>query len=245
MKIAFINYYPKPMQNSVNGGENHSLELLIKPLVRYLSSHKVEIEVVNLDTLSINPCEGCTEDINFEPTPCCAHINDDMNSLYPILRESEIWIFAISLNNKSIPKKVYNFIDRLEPLFNSSDNTFELSLTDLTLARNNGKVFLLSTSEHWGKEVFEEISNQIQSVSLLFSKEYFGEILRPHFGVFASRMESDIEFNNAMNLALSSLANDIINQKKISNGYLEKISDNLISKSEFDNHIEKLLEKVI
>jgi hypothetical protein len=168
-----------------------------------------------------------------------------MNSLYPILRESEIWIFAISLINKSIPKKVYNFIDRLEPLFNSSENTFEISLTDLTFEKNNGKVFLLSTSEHWSKDVFEEISDQIQSVALLFAKDYFGEILRPHFGIFATKLEQDSEFNESMNLVLSSLAKDIIYSKNISNGYLEKISGDLISKSEFESQIEKILERVI
>lgn len=244
MKIAFINYYPSS-NNLHSKGNTHSLELILRPLKNFLSELNVEIEEINLDTLCINPCEGCTQDVNFIPTPDCAHISDDMNSLYPILRESEIWIFAISLINKSIPKKVYNFIDRLEPLFNSSsDVNLETNLTQLTFDGKNGKVLLLTTSEHWGKEVFEELSNQIQSVALLFSKKYFGEILRPHFGVFASKLEQDKDFHDYIHTNLSYLAKDLIYKEHISNGYLEKISSQLISKSEFDSQIEKFLEKV-
>jgi multimeric flavodoxin WrbA len=244
MKIVFINYYPQNGKTADNA-HKHSIELILQPFVEQLRKINIEIEEVNLDSLNINPCEGCTQDINFVPTPGCEHINDDMNSLYPVLRNSEIWVFAISMNNKSIPKKVNNFIDRLEPLFNSSDLSFENALTQLTFDQSKGKVFLFATSEHWSKEVFHELSNQIQSVSLLFAKKYFGEVLRSHFGVFATKLEQDEDFRNTMIFNLTLLAKDLISSDSISNGYLEELSEDIITKVEFDTEIEKILEKVI
>ena len=244
MKIAFINSYPKPNTKSGKMGA-HSIEMIMHPLIDKLKNHSVEVEEINLDKLSINPCEGCTEKIDFIPSIGCEPISDDMNSLYPILRESDIWVFAISLNHKAIPKKLYNFIDRLEPLFNSMDLNLENTLTQLTFGNTKGKIFLLSTSELWGKDVFSDLTQHMQSLALLFSKNYFGEILRPHFGVFVSTMEQNQDFAQMVDSNLSLLANDLIHSASISNGYLEDISQDLISKQQFDEEIGKILGKVI
>ncbi len=157
-----------------------------------------------------------------------------MNSLYPILRSSDVWLFAVSLNNKLVPKKLINFIDRLEPLFKTSDSFFEDSLSQLSIKNKNGKVFLLSTSELWGKDIFRDLSEQIQSVALLFSKDYFGEILRPHFGVFSTMLKQQPDFANNVDENLSLLARDLAKSSKISDTYLEEISSELISKRDFD-----------
>ncbi|OGU57911.1 MAG: hypothetical protein A2X64_02180 [Ignavibacteria bacterium GWF2_33_9] len=244
MKIAFINCYPQPNSKSGKMGA-HSIEMIMHPLIDKLKDYSVEVEEINLDNLIIKPCEGCTEKIDFIPSIGCDPINDDMNSLYPILRESDIWIFAISLNHKAIPKKLYDFIDRLEPLFNSMDINLENSLTQLTFNNSKGKIFLLSTSELWGKEVFSDLTQQIQTLALLFSKNYFGEILRPHFGVFVSAMEQNNDFAKMVDDNLSLLAKDLIHSASISNGYLEHISQDLISKKLFDEEIGKILGKVI
>lgn len=244
MKIAFINYCPKIQLNGNHSSIKDNLNNFLKPFKQALSTNSNEIYEINLHEMTINACLGCTEDILFEPKPHCTQ-DDDMNSVYPILREADLWIFAIKQNHIDVPDKIQNFLDRLEPLFNDNIDLQNLHVFDIDKpAETNKKVFLMAFSEHWGKEVFRELSYHIQSTAFLFNREYFGEFLRPHFTPFIEKYNSDNSFANETNSQLNKLAFDLSFGHQIENGYLNYLTRNIISKDEFEDNLKMVFQKV-
>ncbi len=244
MKIAFINYCPKIQINGDQSTVKHNINNFLKPFKDSLIANSNEIFEINLNDMTINSCLGCTEDILFEPKPNCTQ-DDDMNSIYPILRESDLWIFAIKQNHIDIPEKVHNFLDRLEPLFNDVIDLQTLDVLDLNKPVNsNKKVFLMAFSEHWGKEVFRDLSYHIQSTAFLFNREFFGEFLRPHFTAFIEKYENDFSFTQEINSQFSKLALDLTYGQAIQNGYLNNLSREIISKDEFERNLKIALQKI-
>lgn len=235
MNISFINYYPKFELDKDN--THHSIEYITNLLADFIKSYGHTVHQINLQELQILPCLGCSDDPFFIPMEYCRQ-DDDMNKIYPILRSSEIWIFNFAVNQKKLPRQVCNFLDRLEPLFDREEKEFLAPLSGYPEA-NQGQVYLIATSEHWSNEIFSEIINEIQTLAFLFRRNYLGEFLRPHMGIFVqkvvkpnySQFESKIEelAKGILNQSISISSNGLdLFQTVIEREEYEKIISNFI-----------------
>ena len=130
---------------------------------------------INLRELNIQPCRGCTNKIDFRSTKICK-INDSMQSLYSILQDSEIWVFITQLIDTEISNKFYNFLDRLEPLFQPNYKT--INQTDIYLKSINttGKIILISLDNNEIINKTEIISKQLKMIADIFDKKILSTI---------------------------------------------------------------------
>lgn len=168
-KLLFINTYPNPI--------NETVSRLIKSFIAGLEQSENSVEIINTASLEINSCRGCTEDYTFESPGRC-HQDDDMQELYPKLREADVWIFATPHSKKSYNNSLKIFFDRLEPLF---DTVFNLKNgTSNVVTPKQSRVLLLATSDDFDIACFDNLIEQVRNMCLLYNREYIGAVLRPH-----------------------------------------------------------------
>ena len=235
MNISFINYYPRfGLDKDLT---HHSIEYFINPLSLYFEQQGHKINHINVCELNILPCIGCSHDPFFVPMDYCRQ-DDDMNVIYPILNSSDFWFFNIAINQKHIPKQLCNFLDRLEPLFDK-DESILLSEVNGNKTTNKGYVYLLATSEFWGNEVFQELTQEIQTIAFLFNRRYLGELLRPHLGVYVQKyiLKNLDSFNNSLHKLAYAIINNSL--QPINNGF--DLTQFVIEKEEFENKFAKFV----
>ena len=195
-------------------------------------AQNAEVDVVNITGMNINSCRGCTEDLCFESSGKC-QIQDDMQTILPRLVDSDIWVIATSVKDNSIHINLRNLIDRLEPLYEPAFN-----MLNGTSSKKAGKIVLLACSSDSGTEVFNEIINDIKSVSVLLGRDFAGAILRPHTrALSALDYFSNFSENIYSNITLA--GEELIRNGKISRNTILNISSELTTKNSFISQVEK------
>ncbi len=135
-----------------------------------------DVTRINVNDLDIKPCYSCTSQSSFEYDEKC-RCEDDMNKLYPLFRESQSWVFATHVNSNNSVDYLKNLLDRMEPLFQP---IYLLDSTSATLPPDNkidGRMILLCSYEKDSENSAKKISDYIDSISMLFSKVSFENIL--------------------------------------------------------------------
>ena len=213
MKVLVVN-------TSLNGTASE-MDMLLIPFIKGATESGAEVECVNTSNLIINPCRACTDDASFESKGIC-DCQDDMQKLYPKFRESEVWVFASPLTSKKTSDKLFNILDRLEPLF---ENSF-----DAILSKKNefkGRIAFLSTSSSYNKDCFNEFEKEFKNFSRLYSKEFAGSLLRPHSWAMISLNELGIRVNDILDAAYEA-GKQIVKTGKISHSIAKVVSRTLV-----------------
>jgi multimeric flavodoxin WrbA len=234
MEICLINFYPK--LNSKNNS-HHSIEYILKPFKTSLLKNNNEVHIIDVESLNIQPCLGCSHDPFFEPKDFCQQI-DDMNELYPKLRNSELWVFNISVNSHIIPNQLVNFLDRLEPLFDKEiDILDEINFPDNS--KKKGSVFLISTSEYFDKSIFNHIIQEIQTIAFVFNRNYLGQFVRPHLESFVqlNLLKNENNFGNN----ISKISELILQHNPVRNGILSEIELDVINKEDYNKQFSSIV----
>ena len=147
-----------------------------------------EVKIYNINDLDIKPCFSCTSQSSFQYDDKC-RCDDDMNKLYPVFRESEVWVFVSHINSNGSTNYLRNLLDRMEPLFQP---IYLLDSASVTIPPDNkmkGKMLLLSSYEYESADLARSISDYIDSIGLLFSKETDGNILFDKSRIDLTRLE--------------------------------------------------------
>ncbi len=160
MKVLILNCHKE---------DNDDINRILDPFIKGIEESGAEVEQIDTRSLEISPCRGCTSSISFKSDGHC-FCEDDMNSLYPKFRESDIWVFTSSDDGNCNNPKLMNIMDRMEPLF---PKTFEDD-TDM-----KGKIAFISTTKSNTGEKIQTVADEFMSISALFNKEYAGALLRP------------------------------------------------------------------
>jgi len=177
--------------------------------------------------LKIKPCTcGKMYCWNEEPGKCC--IKDDMELLYPKLREVDILILATPVYIP-LPSKMQNVINRLCPLVNP---VLELK-QGRTRARFHknvkiGRIVLVSTCGWWEIENFKTVKRIAKELAKDVNVEFAGAVLRPH----ASQMRKKGELTKDGETVLEAVkiaGYELVKKGSMSNETLEIISRHLIS----------------
>jgi multimeric flavodoxin WrbA len=154
-----------------------------------------------------------------------------MKYIYPKMNKADIWIFATPNYRNVINNSLINLFDRLEPLFEP--------VTDFTngsgnLLKNNskGKILLLSTGNEFDTTEFNKLIEHVESLAVLFKREYLGTIIRPHAWVLNS---NDLMHRNVKNLfqSLTEAGKEIVDTGKLSRDTLKEVNKDLLSKKSF------------
>ncbi len=182
MKVLAINASPKRAEGTT--------ELILQPFIKGLRSEGADVELKYIYGMNITPCNGCTNDILFEPEQECL-IEDDMKELYHKLNDADLWLFASPNYLNSVTSGLKNLFDRLEPLFEAphifeNNQCYDKIKQSLTKRTSQGSVLLITTCGHWGMDNFKSIIEQVEYVADMMGRKFLPPIVRPHSSVLKS-----------------------------------------------------------
>jgi multimeric flavodoxin WrbA len=164
-----------------------------------------------------------------KPGSCC--LKDDMNSLYPRLREAEILILATPVY-VPLPGEMQNIINRLCPLLKPLLETRQ----NRTRARfhedvNIRKILLVSTGGWWEKGNFETVIKIAEELAENASVEFAGPVIRPH--AFLMKSEGKLTGDGEIIIeAARKAGEELARNGRIGQETLEAISRPLIPEAE-------------
>jgi multimeric flavodoxin WrbA len=223
MKAIAINGSPRM--------DKGATALLLTPFLQGTVDAGCDVELLYASRLQVKPCScGQLYCWNKAPGECC--IQDDMQALYPKLRQADILVLATPVY-VPLPGDMQNVINRLVPLL---DPVLEFR-EGRTRARFRPDVairqfVLVSTSGWWELGNFGAVVRIVQELAADAGVEFAGAVLRPH----ASMMRASgvvTEGGQAILNAAQRAGYELIKEGAMSEEALEAISRPLISQEDF------------
>ncbi len=222
MKVIAINGSPRM--------EKGYTALILTPFIHGMMDAGSEVELFYTRRLKVKPCT-CGEMYCWykKPGECC--IKDDMQLLYPQLREADILILATPVYIP-LPGEMQNFINRLCPLIEPFLENHE----GRTRARfhkqvNIQKILLVSTGGWWEKENFETVVRITEELAKVASVEFAGAVLRPHAFLMKEKGKLTKDGEAIMNM-VKKVGYELVKEGKMNKEVLEAISRPLVSEEE-------------
>jgi len=218
---------------AVNGSPNQEkgqTAMLLAPFFRGMESAGAETEVVYASRLHINPCD-CGEMYCWGRTPGTCYHRDDMDDLYPRLRETDVLVLATPVY-VPLPGDMQNLLNRLVPLLDPVLETRQ----ERTRARfREGvrieKLVLLATGYWWEKENLDTVVRIAEELAEDASVEFAGAVLRPH--AYAMTAGGKLTSDGAAVLrTVERAGRELVERGTIAQDLLDAISRPLISREE-------------
>ncbi|WP_455715963.1 flavodoxin family protein [Anaerosporobacter sp.] len=160
MKILVLNASPK-------GKHSGTMKLTESFLEGIKKIEDCEIDVIDIYSLDIKPCEGCFG--CWHKTPGACVIQDDMSKCLELLKEADLILWSFPLYHYSIPAKGKMFLERTLPLVLPDLVKTPSGCTHPSRYDKEQKVVLLSSCG------FYNIENNYEGLLMQFSllyKEY-------------------------------------------------------------------------
>lgn len=207
--------------------EKSNTEKILTPFLEGMKRAGADVETFYVKRLNIKPCQGEFYCWNKKPGIC--HIADDMQMLYPKLRDADIVVFVTPVYSP-LPGEMQNIFNRIIPLL---DPVIE-KRNGRTRARfranvNIKKMVLVSSSGWWEKGNFGTVLRIVKELAEDASVEFAGALLRPHVNWLIEKNEKTKKIFNAAR----QVGFQLIREGKMSKGLLDIISQPLISHKRF------------
>jgi len=110
--------------------------VLAKQIIHGVESVGARVETVYLNGLNIKPCQGCYACKKKNSTGCA--VDDDMQSLYPKLVESDAWVIASPVYWFSMSAQTKIFMDRCFALWNKDSEINPMYKKRIAIAMSYG-----------------------------------------------------------------------------------------------------------
>lgn len=178
---------------AINGSPNlHGVTMsLVAPFLEGAREAGAQIELLHIKQLKINSCRG---DFNcwFKIPGQCSQ-NDDMQMLYPKLREASIWVLASPLYIGGVSGPMKMFLDRIIPLVHPLiEKRNGRSRHPLRNDVKQGGIVLISNCGLWEMENFDSMMAHIKEICEHAGRYFSGALLRPHGPVLPELAKSKL-----------------------------------------------------
>lgn len=138
-----------------------------------------EVNLFYTRDLAINPCAAELD--CWLNTPGACHQRDDMNRLYPKLRDSDIWVLATPVHGHRMSGRISNLLDRVLPLASPYMEVRDgHSRHVLRYWRNSGQVVLIAACALWEMDNFDPALAHVRATCETIARDFAGALLRPH-----------------------------------------------------------------
>ena len=217
---------------------------VLTPFINGMKKAGAKVELLYSKKLKIRPCVG--EFKCWGETIGECFIEDDMQKIYPKLRETDILVLAIPVYIP-LPGMMQNFINRLcplvEPLLEFKNGRTRAKFHDNVKI---SKILGVITGGWWEIENLNVVQKIIEEIALNTSTELSGIILRPH--TYALREET--KKNKKILAALETVGEKFIREGKIDKEDLAYISQPLVDKEDYittwnKNYLEEKIQQKI
>lgn len=205
---------------SIRMGKGRTTKILT-PFLEGMEKAGAAVELFYARRLNIKPCNGELYCWNKTPGEC--YIQDDMQSLYPKLREADILVLATPVY-APLPGEMQNLINRLVPLMDDvlkrrSGRTRVRLRSDVKIS----KFVLVSSSGWWEMGNFGTVLRIVKELAKDCNIEFAGALLRPHSGYMDENPRKAEEIFEAARQA----GYELIKEGKIPKNLLKIISQPL------------------
>jgi len=225
---------------AINGSARMEKGYTHKMLTAFLEGMKeanAEVESVFAKRLKIRPCLGDFQCWYDKVGECIQ--TDDMESLYPKLREADILVLATPVY-LPLPGEMQNLLNRLmpivEPILEFKEGRTRAKFHDDVKI---SKIVLIAIGGWWEKGNLDTVVRIAEEIAEKASVKFSGAVLRPHAFLMNESKEKEEEILSAVKSAGVQLVRD----GKISSDTLETISQPLISEEELREMYNKMYQR--
>ncbi len=206
---------------------------ILSPFIKGMTKAGAKVELLYPKNQKILPCIGCFKCWGETIGEC--FIEDDMQSIYPKLIETEILVLAIPVYIP-LPGMMQNFINRLcplvEPLLELKNGRTRAKFHDNVKI---SKIIGVITGGWWEIENLSVVLKILEEIALNTSTEFSGAILRPHAYV----LREETEKNKSILSTLETIGEKLIREGKIDKEDLAYISQPLVNREDFITMLNK------
>lgn len=192
MKVLAFNCSPRM--------DNGNTALILNPFLEGMKEVGAEVELFHTRKLKINPCHGGF--ICWLKTPGECWQKDDMQMLYPKLREADIYVFGTPVYVDGISGPMKNLLDRIiplvQPFFELRDGHCRHLVRE---GYRHGKIVLVSNSGFWEMDNFDPLLVHMKAFCKNAAKEFAGALLRPHGEALRPMMKMGISLDDVFEAA--------------------------------------------
>ena len=227
---------------AINGSprkEKGNTAIVLGAFLEGLAENGIDVELHYASRLKIQPC-ACGEMRCWYASPgeCC--IKDDMQLIYPKLKEAEIVILATPVYIP-LPGAMQNFINRLCPLV-VPRLEFRQGRTRARLREDVKiqKFVLVSTGGWWEKENMSTVVRIVEELAENAGVEFGGAILRPH-AFLMNTGEKINEEGKQILIAVKRAGNELVRDGRMNPETLDSISRPLITEEELINRYNQIV----
>jgi len=220
---------------AINGSphkQNGNTAMLLAPFLEGLKNAGCDVELFYAKDLKAKSC-NCHDMYCWykKPGQCC--IKDDMDLLYPKLREADIFVIATPVYIP-LPGEMQNIINRLCPLIKPLLEIRE----GRTRARfredvNIRKILLVSTGGWWEEGNFNTVIRIVEELAEDASVEFSGAIIRPHAALMRKEGEFTEDGEKIIRAAMRA-GEELVRAGKFDQKTLETIKRPLITEQELN-----------
>ena len=183
MKVLAFNGSPRM--------DKGNTALILNPFLEGVEEAGADFELFYTSELNINPCQGrfrC-----WLKTPGNCFQQDDMQMLYPRLRQADVWVFATPVYVDGVSGPMKNLMDRtvplMEPFFEVRDGHCRHPTRE---GDKGGKIVLVSNCGFWEMDNFDPLLVHMKAFSTNAAREFAGALLRPHGQALRFMMQKGI-----------------------------------------------------
>jgi len=206
--------------------EKSNTALILTPFLEGMKEAGADVELFYTRKLKINPCTGEFNCWLKNPGKC--YQDDDMNMLYPKLREADIWVLATPVYVDGVCGPMKNLMDRMLPLLQPF---FELReghcRHPLREGIKNGKVVLVSNCGFWEMDNFDPLLIHMKAFCKNAGREFGGALLRPHGPELRRMMKTGLPVEDILEAAKEA-GRQLVQNGKMSAKTLKTVSRELV-----------------
>jgi len=196
---------------------------ILTPFLDGMKKAGASVELFYAKNLNVKPCTGELHCWNEKPG--CCYIDDDMQSLYPRLRKTDILVLATPVY-VPLPGEMQNLINRLVPLMDPSlKNRNNRTRARLRSDTAISKLVLVSTSGWWELGNFGTVLRIAKEFAEDCGVKFIGALLRPH----SSYLTEDNPKTRKVLEAAEQTGYQLVKEGKISRDLLRIVSQPLTS----------------
>jgi multimeric flavodoxin WrbA len=213
--------------------------MVLESFIEGMTSAGTDVELSYASRLKVKPCACDNMYCWFtEPGKCC--IDDDMETLYPRLKEAQTLVIATPVYIP-LPTDMQTVINRLCPLIfpalKTRDGRTRAELrNDVSLER----IALVATGGWWELENFDTVVRIAREFSETAGLEYAGAVLRPHAALMRPNGEVTEEGQRVLQ-AVNKAGVELATEGTMHADTIEEISRPLIPRDDLRRWLNQLV----
>lgn len=235
MKVLAINSSPRIDKSNTS--------LILTPFLEGMTEAGAEVELFYTGKLEIKHCDGAFTCWLRTPGEC--HLKDDMQMLYPKLREADIWVLATPVYVDGVSGSMKMLMERtlpfMQPLIELRDGHCRHPLRQ---GYKRGKVVLVANCGLWEIDNFDPMLVHMKAYCKNVGREFAGALVRPHGVMLRGMMQMGTEVNDIF-AAAKDAGRQLVQDGQMSTESLSTVSREFISLEMYIQQLNQGVQMVL